>query len=168
MSSCLSVGTRKALLIAAGVLGASLALAQSSAYPGIGRAATPKELAAWDTDVRPDFKGLPKGQGSVAKGQEVWEAQCASCHGIFGESNQVFSPLVGGTTPADTRGRSWPDGIPQDKDSGRALSHWELPAVSWKCIPRKERGLDSNPAPPGTTKSFPRCGAADLRPKSHT
>jgi hypothetical protein len=45
-----------------------LALAQAK-YPGIGRAATPKEVAAWDIDVRPDFKGLPPGKGSVAQGR---------------------------------------------------------------------------------------------------
>lgn len=75
-------------------------------YPGIGRDATPKELAAWDIDVRPDFRGLPKGAGSVNQGQDVWEAKCASCHGVFGEANDVFSPLVGGTTADDVkRGR---------------------------------------------------------------
>ena len=72
-------------------------------YPGVGRAATPAEIAAWDIDVRPDFKGLPAGSGSVAKGQDVWEGKCASCHGTFGESNEVFTPLVGGTTPDDIR-----------------------------------------------------------------
>lgn len=70
-------------------------------YPG--RSATDKEIAAWDTDVRPDFKGLPKGAGTVAKGMEVWEAKCASCHGTFGESNQVFTPIVGGTTKDDVK-----------------------------------------------------------------
>ena len=80
----------------------ALALSASAAtFPGIGRPATPDEVAAWDIDVRPDFKGLPKGSGSVAKGQEVWEAKCASCHGTFGESNEVFTPLVGGTKPED-------------------------------------------------------------------
>lgn len=79
------------------------AMAQGAGYPGIGRAATPPEVAAWDIDVRPDFKGLPAGSGSVAKGQQVWEAQCASCHGVFGESNQVFNPLVGGTTADDIK-----------------------------------------------------------------
>jgi cytochrome c len=54
-------------------------------------------VAAWDIDVRPDFKGLPKGQGSVNQGQDIWEAKCASCHGVFGESNSTFAPLVGGT-----------------------------------------------------------------------
>ena len=72
-------------------------------YAGIGRPATPAEIAAWDIDVRPDFKGLPPGSGSVKKGQEVWEAKCATCHGTFGESNEVFTPLVGGTTADDIR-----------------------------------------------------------------
>jgi S-disulfanyl-L-cysteine oxidoreductase SoxD len=70
-------------------------------YVGIGRAATPAEVAAWDIDVRPDFKGLPKGRGSVAQGQELWEAKCESCHGVFGESNAVFNPIIGGTTAKD-------------------------------------------------------------------
>ena len=72
-------------------------------YPGAGRDATPREVAAWDIDVRPDFTGLPPGKGSVAQGQDVWEAKCAHCHGIFGESNEVFSPLVGGTTAEDVK-----------------------------------------------------------------
>jgi cytochrome c len=77
--------------------------AQAQAFPGVGRTATAAEIAAWDIDVRPDFKGLPKGAGSVAKGMEVWEGKCASCHGIFGESNEVFSPIVGGTTKEDIK-----------------------------------------------------------------
>ncbi len=72
-----------------------------TAFSGVGRPATPQEVAAWDIDVRPDFKGLPAGQGSVAQGMVVWESKCASCHGVFGESNQTFSPLVGGTTEKD-------------------------------------------------------------------
>lgn len=70
-------------------------------FPGVGRTATPAEIAAWDIDVRPDFKGLPKGSGSVKLGQQVWEAKCESCHGAFGESNEVFTPIAGGTTKQD-------------------------------------------------------------------
>lgn len=80
---------------------ASAGWAQSGKFPGIGRDATPAEVRAWDIDVRPDFQGLPAGSGSVARGQQVWEDKCASCHGVFGESNSVFNPLVGGTTKAD-------------------------------------------------------------------
>ena len=72
-------------------------------YPGVGRDATPKEVAAWDIDVRPDFKGLPIGSGSVSKGQDIWEGKCAACHGFFGESGEVFSPLVGGVTKDDIK-----------------------------------------------------------------
>lgn len=92
-------------LAAATVLAMAPAAAAQPAggYPGVGRAATPSEVKAWDIDVRPDFKGLPPGSGTVLKGQDVWEARCASCHGIFGESNEVFSPLVGGTTADDVK-----------------------------------------------------------------
>lgn len=67
----------------------------------IGRAATRSEIRAWDIDVRADLKGLPPGSGSVAAGEAVWEAKCASCHGTFGESNEVFTPIVGGTSASD-------------------------------------------------------------------
>lgn len=73
----------------------------AAAYEGVGRPATADEVRAWDIDVRPDFTGLPRGSGSVRKGEEVWEAKCASCHGTFGESNQVFPPIAGGVTAQD-------------------------------------------------------------------
>lgn len=85
-----------------GVWATTIASAQTT-YPGIGRPATPAEIKAWDIDVRPDFKGLPKGAGTVSQGQDIWETKCASCHGVFGESNEVFSPLVGGTTAEDVK-----------------------------------------------------------------
>ncbi len=86
-----------ALLGLAGFTGAQAA----SNFPGIGRDATVKEVKAWDIDVRPDFKGLPAGSGSVARGQEIWEGKCATCHGIFGESGEFFNPIIGGVTPKD-------------------------------------------------------------------
>ena len=81
--------------------GAQAKPAGTTTWAGLGRAATPAEIKAWDIDVRPDFKGLPPGSGSVAKGQDIWEAKCTSCHGVFGESNEVFTPIVGGTTKKD-------------------------------------------------------------------
>ena len=89
-----------ALLLALSLAGSAVA---AELYPGIGRTALPAEIAAWDIDVRPDFKGLPPGRGSVAEGQVIWDNRCASCHGTFGESNEVFSPIVGGTTAEDIR-----------------------------------------------------------------
>ncbi len=70
-------------------------------FQGIGRPATQAEVKAWDIDVRPDFKGLPTGKGSVIQGEKIWEAQCAGCHGSFGESNEVFTPIAGNTTAKD-------------------------------------------------------------------
>ena len=72
-------------------------------FASLGRPATPAEIRAWDIDVRPDFKGLPVGSGSVAKGQEVWEAKCESCHGAFGESNEYFTPIIGHTKAGDSQ-----------------------------------------------------------------
>ena len=98
MSRC-----RDAVLTAAWLVVAGMAAAQSPKYPGVGRPAAPMEVAKWDIDVRPDFKGLPAGSGSVAKGQDVWESKCAHCHGVFGESGEVFSPLIGGTSAEDIK-----------------------------------------------------------------
>lgn len=84
-------------------LAAGMTWAAGMTYQGVGRPATPPEIAAWDIDVRPDFKGLPPGKGSVADGQKVWDAKCATCHGTFGESNEVFTPLVGGVTRDDIK-----------------------------------------------------------------
>ncbi|MES2186511.1 MAG: c-type cytochrome [Pseudomonadota bacterium] len=108
MSSCRNALAALALAAACTVAGAAgparpAGPVAQKEFPGIGRAATPGEVAAWDIDVRPDFKGLPAGAGSVAKGQDVWESKCASCHGVFGEANEVFSPLVGGTTAEDIK-----------------------------------------------------------------
>lgn len=97
------------VLAALALVASSAALpvfAQAQPWHELGRPATPAEIKAWDIDVRPDFKGLPAGAGSVSLGERVWESQCASCHGVFGESNEVFTPIVGGTTKADIeRGR---------------------------------------------------------------
>jgi len=90
-----------ALVLASGLWAPLAWAAGGQPWHSIGRDATPDEVAAWDIDVRPDFKGLPAGSGTVARGAEVWEAQCALCHGVFGESNEVFAPIVGGTTAKD-------------------------------------------------------------------
>jgi len=97
------LGSRGVAALALGWLGcvSVSSFAQDKPWSSVGRSATPAEVKAWDIDVRPDFKGLPAGAGSVSQGESVWEAQCASCHGSFGESNEVFTPIVGGTTKKD-------------------------------------------------------------------
>ena len=77
-------------------------LEYSDALAEFGREATAEELTAWDIDVRPDFAGLPDGAGDAYTGEEIWLEKCALCHGDFGDSNEIFSPLaLGNITEAD-------------------------------------------------------------------
>jgi cytochrome c len=100
-----------ALAIAAALASATPAVADKL---GIGRAATPEEVAAWDIDVRPDGQGLPKGHGTVAQGEEIFQTQCAACHGEFGEGKDRWPVLAGGhgslknERPDKTVGSFWP------------------------------------------------------------
>jgi len=57
----------------------------SSAPLGIGRTATPAEIAAWDDDVMPDGTGLPPGSGTPAAGAAIFASRCAGCHGKSGK-----------------------------------------------------------------------------------
>lgn len=91
-----------AFIAGLGAAGTALAADYNKAMEGFGRPATPEEVAAWDIDVRPDFQGLPAGSGDAYQGEEIWLEKCAVCHGDFGDSNEVFSPLVlGNITPED-------------------------------------------------------------------
>lgn len=82
---------------------------------GLGREALPEEIKAWDISVRPDGKGLPPGKGTVRQGDEIFQAQCASCHGEFGQGNGRWPVLAGGMgsltsdRPEKTIGSFWPD-----------------------------------------------------------
>ena len=94
----------RAMTWAAGLLCLAVSLsARAQDDFGLGRAATANEVQAWNIDVRPDFKGLPRGSGTVDHGSEIWESKCATCHGSFAESNSVFTAIVGGTTEDDVK-----------------------------------------------------------------
>lgn len=81
---------------------------------GLGRAALPEEIAAWDIDVSPDGTGLPPGSGDVLTGEELFSANCASCHGEFAEGVDNWPKLAGGQgtldhdDPLKTVGSYWP------------------------------------------------------------
>lgn len=62
---------------------------------GFGRPATPEELAALDTAIRPDGRGLPPGSGTAAVGEDVYRIHCAACHGPDGSGTPAGWPLVG-------------------------------------------------------------------------
>lgn len=88
---------------------------KSSTKLGLGRPALPDEIKAWDTDVRADGKGLPVGKGTVKQGDEIFQAQCAACHGEFGQGVGRWPVLAGGLgslkadRPDKTIGSFWPD-----------------------------------------------------------
>lgn len=80
----------------------------------LGRTAADTEITAWDIDIRPDGTGLPEGSGTVARGEELFVEQCASCHGEFGEAVGRWPVLAGGQDtlkndrPEKTIGSYWP------------------------------------------------------------
>lgn len=80
---------------------------------GVGAAASPAQVAAWNIDVQPDGSNLPAGSGSVAQGRTLYAQACASCHGQQGEGKPM-DRLVGGkgtlntATPVKTVGSYWP------------------------------------------------------------
>jgi S-disulfanyl-L-cysteine oxidoreductase SoxD len=88
--------------------------AQPARKAGLGREAHPDEVKAWDIDVRPDGQGLPPGKGSVKQGEDLYIAQCAGCHGEFGESAGRWPMVAGGRGslaregPEKTVGSFWP------------------------------------------------------------
>jgi cytochrome c len=111
---------------------------------GIGRAATPEEIAGWDIDVRPDGQGLPVGRGTVKQGEPLYLERCAACHGEFGESSGRWPILMGGADslashdPVKSVGSYWPyastviDYIRRTMPFGNAqsLSNDELYAIT--------------------------------------
>ena len=108
---------------------AAFALAISGAVSagplGIGSTATVEMIAGWDIDIRPDGTGLPEGQGSVADGEGLYEAQCASCHGLFGEGEGRWPVLAGGEGTLDT--------AHPEKTVG---SYWPYASTLWDYIHR--------------------------------
>lgn len=97
------------------IAGAALLSATSAhAEMGLGREATPEEVAAWDIDIRPDGMGLPVGSGDVYTGEELWLENCSVCHGDFAEGTGRWPVLAGGfgtlegDRPVKTVGSYWP------------------------------------------------------------
>lgn len=111
---------------------------------GIGREATPQEIAGWDIDIRPDGQGLPPGKGTVKDGEQLYMTQCAACHGEFGESAGRWPIIAGGNgtlashDPVKSIGSYWPyastvmDYIRRSMPFGNAqsLSNDELYAIT--------------------------------------
>jgi hypothetical protein len=105
------------------LLGAALVAlaAPAAAEPlGIGRAALPEEIAAWDVKIMPDGRGLPPGGMSVEDGEQVFIDNCAACHGDFAEGldNWPRSRAGAARSPIPARSRRWAPTGPISRRSG--------------------------------------------------
>lgn len=114
-----SSARRLSAVLLAGLLAAGSAVAaEKPSKMSLGRQALPEEIAAWDTDVQPDGRGLPSGRGTVKQGEEIYLARCASCHGEFGQGAGRWPALAGGRDtlkadrPSKTIGSFWPQLAP--------------------------------------------------------
>ncbi|WP_342084333.1 c-type cytochrome [Dyadobacter sp. OTU695] len=91
-------------------------LADTLSQPGhfsFGRPVTEEEIAALDIDVRPDGRGLPKGEGNATEGKVIYALKCAGCHGATGTEGPNDRLVVGDTTQGQARrikaiGNYWP------------------------------------------------------------
>jgi len=52
------------------------------------------QQAEWNLSISPDGTNLPAGRGNAAEGKQIFEQQCASCHG-FGAIGGSAMPLIG-------------------------------------------------------------------------
>lgn len=72
---------------------------------GIGNKIAEDDLVLWNIDVRAyetNAAAMPAGQGNIADGEELYQAQCAMCHGEFGEGVKGYPVLVGGVDEEGT------------------------------------------------------------------
>ena len=120
-----------------------LNMQDTSAY-NAGREATAREVRAWDIDVMPDGTGAPmydtkhgdivkdengnpkKAEGSVEWGAELYEEQCAMCHGEFGAGGKGYPKLSGGSVDSLTMQRLNPaDSNPNPDGPEKTIgSYW--------------------------------------------
>lgn len=82
-------------------------------FEGIGQVPSGELIAAWNDDIRSDGRGLPVGGATAEMGEGIYDAQCAQCHGAFGEGENNWPKLAGSgdltaARPALTVGSYWP------------------------------------------------------------
>jgi cytochrome c len=91
------------------VFGFSAANAQTS----FGEPATAEDVALVNLSIDTNGQNLPDGSGTAEQGKPLYDAHCASCHGVDGEGT-LANKLVGGhgtlgtDAPVKTVGSYWP------------------------------------------------------------
>ena len=88
------------------------AVVHSQTY-GLGRTLSADDIRKYDAIIPPSGAGRPAGSGTAEKGQAIYAAQCARCHGATGREGPE-DVLVGGigslatAKPEKTVGSYWP------------------------------------------------------------
>ena len=98
-----------------------------------GRVPTANELKAWDKDIMAGGIGLPEGSGSVEDGEEIYEAQCVSCHGDFGSGGGGYPALSKGNGyegKETLKNNRWKD-AEADGPSRYFGSYWPQLSTMW-------------------------------------
>jgi len=101
--------------------------------PHLGIPMSHDEVAKWDLTIFPDGRGLPPGHGTAKEGRQIYERQCASCHGDEGQG-ATAEELVGEPTPPTV-----------DNPSKAIGSYWPFAPTIFDFI---RRGMP--PAAPGS------------------
>ncbi|MDD3476427.1 MAG: c-type cytochrome [Sulfurimonas sp.] len=94
---------------------------QATTGVNFGRVPTANEIKAWDTDIMPDGTGLPVGSGTADQGEELYDKDCAVCHGEFGAGGKGYPTLTGGSLKSLTNQRTCPG---KDAPNRTIGSYW--------------------------------------------
>lgn len=102
-----------------------------------GKKATQEEIDGWHIEVSHNHN-LPEGSGTAADGEELYDEQCASCHGSFGEGVGRNPVLAGGEDtledkmkPERTVGSYWPYASTLLDYTHRAMPFNSAQSLTW-------------------------------------
>ena len=88
-------------------------IAKSQESVRLGIPVTEEDLQAFDLIAPPDGSGFPPGSGTAQEGKQIYDVNCAVCHGASGEGTSGNTVIVGGDMqsegpPLRTVGSYWP------------------------------------------------------------
>jgi len=98
MYKCIAGLVAGAMLPATSIAGtahASMSAEGSRSISNVGSPVTDEQLSSWDISVFFDGENLPAGTGTLTDGEEIYQIQCAMCHGEFGEGASGYPKMLG-------------------------------------------------------------------------
>ena len=90
----------------------SIVYAETVTEPHLGKNLTKEEINFISITVFPDGEGLPQGSGTAKIGEQIYNGQCAYCHGVNGNGNKKYHvPALAGKPKNGSdwsTGSAWP------------------------------------------------------------